>query len=214
MSVVSVRAYTRVRNGHQEQVDAHTRTIGDAQDDDGEIGFGARPPGGPDAGESIIYVARRRDPREPFGPDQILEGGGGYGGPARSFGSSPASRPSAGSSPQSGGSAQPQPGRAARSPINADKQARHGPETQVDPGRGTLRADAEALYREFSGRGTMLQRKKPGDPGAKESFDTGDRIIGTYRHLDGREAPTTREQIIYGRTGAHIVPSRPRGWVE
>ncbi|MBO1077537.1 hypothetical protein IAI61_00735 [Roseomonas sp. 573] len=70
------------------------------------------------------------------------------------------------------------------------------------------------MYREFSGHGTMRQGSRPGVGGAKESFDTGDRIIGIYRHLDGREAQTTRGQIIYGRTGAHIVPAMPRGWVE
>ena len=161
-------------------------------------------------------MMRRRDPLGGMEKPQLLEGGGGLFGGPRSFGGNGPSRPPSPPGPpaQSGRTAQPQPGRAARSPINADKQARHGPQTQVDPGRSTLHADADALYREFSGRGTMTQGSRPGVGGAKESFDTADRIIGIYRHLDEREAPTTREQIIYGRTGAHIVPARPRGWVE
>ncbi|WP_367615410.1 polymorphic toxin type 50 domain-containing protein [Teichococcus aerophilus] len=97
--------------------------------------------------------------------------------------------------------------------MNPDKRAQHAPSTQSDPGRSTLHADANALMREFAGRGRVVAGSRPGVSGTKETFDTGDRVIGVYRQLDGREALTTRGTIHYSKTGAHIVPAQPNGWV-
>lgn len=53
-----------------------------------------------------------------------------------------------------------------------------------------------------------------GAAGFRERFDTGDRVIGTYREqATGRSAPTTVGIIHYDADrGVHIVPARPRGY--
>ncbi|MBC9176318.1 polymorphic toxin type 50 domain-containing protein [Pseudoroseomonas ludipueritiae] len=88
------------------------------------------------------------------------------------------------------------------------------PGTQIDPRRGTLYADPDALIKEFAGKGRVVTGSKPGGGGTRESSDTGSRIMDVYRHKDGREALTTRGMIHYSSRGAHIVPARPSGWVE
>ncbi|MXP63703.1 hypothetical protein E0493_10125 [Roseomonas sp. M0104] len=72
-----------------------------------------------------------------------------------------------------------------------DRQRHHQPGAQTDPRRSTLTADPHALLREFAGRGHIVAGSKPGVGGTRERFDAGDRIIGVYRHKDGREAATT-----------------------
>jgi len=205
MAMVSVRAYDRVRDGKQQHVDSHSRSAPGGADDRGSIGFGGAASTGRDrGGGSVIFVMRRRSASDPLGTrPQPLEGGGGYGGPSRGSGASP-----------SGRSASPRPSNEPRFDINPDKQARHAPSTQSDSGRSTLHADANALMREFAGRGRVSAGSRPGVGGTRETFDTGDRVIGIYRHLDGLQAPTTRGIIYYSKTGAHIVPSRPNGWVD
>jgi hypothetical protein len=57
--------------------------------------------------------------------------------------------------------------------------------------------------------------RPPGTPDARERFDTGDQVIGTFRDQQGRSAPTTRGIIRYsGKGTVHVVPAAPRGWTQ
>lgn len=73
--------------------------------------------------------------------------------------------------------------------------------------RSRLTADPERLARR-AGTGTAINKVPRGEPGFKELVDYGE-IIGTFRSLDGVEAPTTRGVIHYSKDGIHIVPGRP-----
>ncbi len=48
-----------------------------------------------------------------------------------------------------------------------------------------------------------------GQPGFRETFDTGGERIGFYVNKRLRMLPTCRGTIHYGRDGAHIIPARP-----
>ncbi|MDR1184050.1 MAG: hypothetical protein LBK67_04565 [Coriobacteriales bacterium] len=63
--------------------------------------------------------------------------------------------------------------------------------------------DAQRLIREFGGRGTWRGKNK-------ETVDFG-RIIGKHIDRDTGESTATKWGTIhYSKSGAHIVPSRPR----
>ena len=178
MAMVSVRAYDRVCDGKQQHVDSHSRSAPGGADDRGSIGSGGAASTGRDrGGGSVIFVTRGAIPPILWGrAPQPLEGGGEYGDPSRGSGASP-----------SGRSASPRPSNEPRFDINPDKQARHAPSTQSDPGRSTLHADANALMREFAGRGRVVTGSRPGVGGTRETFDTGDRLSVCIASLtDGR----------------------------
>ena len=104
--------------------------------------------------------------------------------------------------------------------VDGDQQGKHlpghknhrpqGGRSELDPS-----ADPQGLIDRHAHRGTSANGMPPGQPGARERFDNGDEIIGIYRDGRGASAPTTRGIIHYGSDGrVHIVPARPRGWIE
>jgi hypothetical protein len=99
-------------------------------------------------------------------------------------------------------------------PLLPGKQDKHirGTNNFIE-GRSELTADPQALLRKFAGRGSMRGNIPVGEPGSKEAFDTGDRIIGIFRDRIGRSDPTTRGIIAYAKDGAHVYPARPNGWI-
>ncbi len=109
--------------------------------------------------------------------------------------------------------------RAPEDTLNPAKQNKHivGAQGYV-PGknRSILLADPRDLLRRFAGRGDPVNALPRGSAGFKESFNTGDEIIGIWKSQDGRQmAETTRGNIIYDGNGdTHIVPARPTGWTD
>lgn len=103
------------------------------------------------------------------------------------------------------------PGRQGKHIPGHNNHVPNGTRSDLDPS-----VDPQGLIDRHAGRGESANGYPPGVPGAKENFDNGDEPIGTYRHHpSGRSAPTTRGTIHYGANGSvHIVPARPRGWVE
>lgn len=94
--------------------------------------------------------------------------------------------------------------------LHADAQGKHIPghrNYEPDAGRSIFRgslAHAQALIDEFAGTGTWR-----GDN--RETVDFGE-VIGTWVSPDGSQRlPTSRGTIHYGKHGAHIVPSQPKG---
>ena len=95
--------------------------------------------------------------------------------------------------------------------LNRERQAKHIPGCKgYIPGRSIFKGslnDAQALIEQYGGTGERV-----GSSGYREHVDFG-MIIGTYIAQDGSmRAPTTCGIIHYSKSGAHIVPSRPRGW--
>ena len=85
--------------------------------------------------------------------------------------------------------------------INAEKQARHLPDT-VQGTRSYLTTDAQKLLDEVGGTGDFVQPYK-------EVVDVG-RNVGKYvDQATGVASDTTRVTIHYSKTGVHIVPASP-----
>lgn len=100
--------------------------------------------------------------------------------------------------------------------VHDGRQGKHTPgHNNYDPNRSSIAegTDPQALADEFAGRGEPVAGV-PGEPGYRERFDAGERIIGTWRDGPGGPAyPTTRATIRHGAGGhIHIVPSMPRGF--
>lgn len=95
--------------------------------------------------------------------------------------------------------------------INDQKQARHDPGSEhVENGGSPLTEDAQGLMDEYAGHPENREIGTRGEPGFREQFDTGDKVIGEYVDPEtGESTPTTRGTIHYGETGSHIVPARP-----
>ncbi len=91
--------------------------------------------------------------------------------------------------------------------IHADRQGKHivGSKTYI-PGKSVLHltaAEAQSLIEDHAGTGMWKG-------GNKEAVDFG-RIIGTWvSEADGERRETTCGTIHYSKSGAHIVPARPR----
>lgn len=95
--------------------------------------------------------------------------------------------------------------------LHEGQQGKHIEGSQnYDPTRSTLTADSRELLNRFAGRGQQRGHIPVGQPGAKEAFDTGTKIIGINRSRNGASASTTRGIIHYSKRGAHIVPAAPR----
>ena len=75
-------------------------------------------------------------------------------------------------------------------------------------GRSELTADPGQLL-DRAGTGNPVGSVPRGEPGFRERIDFGE-TIGTYVDpVTGMETPTMRGILHYGKSGAHIVPSRP-----
>ena len=93
--------------------------------------------------------------------------------------------------------------------IEEGKQTRHIPgDPNFQPGRSILTGDADELIQR-AGSGEQVGAVPVGEPGSKERIDFGHEI-GINVDRDGNETPTTVGIIHYSKTGAHIVPGRPR----
>ena len=94
--------------------------------------------------------------------------------------------------------------------INWDKQGRHikGHKNYI-PGRSILTADPELLLQLYADEGNGLTTYT-GVAKNRERFDHTE-VIGIYKSEDGAyRLPTTRGIIHYSKTGAHVIPSRPK----
>lgn len=132
--------------------------------------------------------------------------------PATDAPGQPAATPDAGT----GSSEEPRP----RYTIHPGQQGKHIPgHNNHDPNgtRSDLSPDVnpQGLIDRHAGRGETIGNRPAGEPGARERFDTGNEVIGIFRDETGRSAPTTRGTIHYAKNGrVHIVPARPRDWIE
>ena len=100
--------------------------------------------------------------------------------------------------------------------VHPGQQGKHQPgHNNHIPGRSEIApgVDVQELVDRHALRGQPGNRIRVGEPNSREFFDTGDRVIGTWRDVKtGQSAPTTRGQIHYGSGGrVHVVPAPPRG---
>ncbi len=80
-------------------------------------------------------------------------------------------------------------------------------DTTFKPSKMPPNTDAQALVREFHGKGIYFPN--PADNSPREKVDTG-RIIGQYWNNQlGIFVDTTWIMIVYSKKGTHIYPIRP-----
>ena len=91
--------------------------------------------------------------------------------------------------------------------LNKGMQDKHiRGSSNFDPNRSELTVDPEELIRLYAGKSEpIISRDKWRN---KERF-IHNSDIGIYRDLSGKEWPTNRGIIHYGKKGLHIVPSEP-----
>lgn len=91
--------------------------------------------------------------------------------------------------------------------LNRGMQDKHiRGSSNFDPNRSELTVDPEELIRLYAGKSEpIISRDKWRN---KERF-IHNSDIGIYRDLSGKEWPTNRGIIHYGKKGLHIVPSEP-----
>lgn len=96
--------------------------------------------------------------------------------------------------------------------IHWDKQNKHvvGAHNYRLGGSIFEHIDAQELLVRFAGKGKPTRAGYPGTPGYREIIDFGEFIGYHIEKNTGLRTPTTWGEIHYSKTGAHIVPSRPR----
>lgn len=98
-------------------------------------------------------------------------------------------------------------------PIEWEKQGKHIPGhnnyTPTSNKSIFTHPDAQKLLEKYAGKGKKNWGNL-GDPGFKEKIDFGE-VIGYWQNKEGTEKVKTTIGIIhYSKTGAHIVPARPK----
>jgi len=99
--------------------------------------------------------------------------------------------------------------------LRQDLQNKHIPsEHNYQKGNSIFEhTDPQGLLNKFAGKGKAANKDIPGMPGYRERVDFGE-FIGYYIPANDKtiKYPTDKGIIHYGKSGAHIIPSDPKGF--